>query len=200
MISNHLENYLLFIEPTQPASAIPLIDELTRKMAAAFRAATPSADSWLGVHECVCGVASMNHNYILPDGRTTHSLCVHYLAYHRPEVGAEQLQEVAQLGAGKLDPTERELNGIPIIDVRKLPPDEQCAWREQLRAEMEAQAAEPNPHATIDALIREFGETTPKDPASGNAQAAKPSLSDPAAIDAFIRATTPKGPNAGDAQ
>ena len=163
MISNH-EACLLFIEPTQPASPMPLIDELTRKMAAAFRAAAPSANSWLGVHECVCGVASTNHNYILPDGRTTHSLCVHYLAHHRAEVPAKQLQEVAQLAAGELEPTERELSGIPIVDWSKLPADEQRARREQMRSEIEASQAADDFSTAIDAFIR---ETTPKDPNRG---------------------------------
>ena len=44
MISNAFKMYLLFIEPAQSASSSPLLDELTRKMAAAFRAATPSSE------------------------------------------------------------------------------------------------------------------------------------------------------------
>ena len=110
MISNESKD-LLFIEPTQPASSTPVLDEMTRRMTAALRAATPGPNAWLGIHECICGAGSTNHNYILPDGRTTNSLCVHYLAYHRAEVPVDQLREIAQLNCGALEPNRWELVG-----------------------------------------------------------------------------------------
>ena len=120
MISNEFKANLLFIEPAQPASSAPLLDELTRKMAAAFRASTPSPAAWLGIHECICGAGSMNHDYILPDGRTTNSLCVHYLAYHRAEVPIEQLREITQLTCGEIEPSNWELVGIRPVGWREL--------------------------------------------------------------------------------
>jgi len=54
---------------------------------------------------------SAAQNYSLPDRRTTNSLCVHYLAHHRPDVPAEQLARVASLTYGLAEPSEEELRG-----------------------------------------------------------------------------------------
>jgi hypothetical protein len=48
---------VLFIEPTGPASAVPVIDELTRIMAAALNGAEPIGGMY-GKHFCVCGAQS----------------------------------------------------------------------------------------------------------------------------------------------
>lgn len=97
---------LLFIEPREPASASPVIDALTRRMTAAYRAAQPGRAVYGGVHHCVCGEASTNQDYILTDGEKTNSLCVRYLAFHRGEVPPEQLRRVAARSADEADPTE----------------------------------------------------------------------------------------------
>jgi hypothetical protein len=102
---------LLFIEPLQPALSVPLIDQLTRRMTAAYRSAEQSSGGWCGVHVCSCGTHSTSRDYFLPNGEMTNSLCVHYLAYHREEVPAEQLARVATLSYGEADPTEDELHG-----------------------------------------------------------------------------------------
>jgi HEAT repeat protein len=102
---------LLFIEPQTPASAAPLIDALTRRMTAAYRRAQPSPYAFAGVHQCLCGVCSSSCDYFLPNGEKTNSLCVHYLAYHRDAVPADQLARVAQLPFGDADPSEAELRG-----------------------------------------------------------------------------------------
>lgn len=103
------ETLLLYIEPTRAASPVPLVDELTRRMTAAFRLAKPFKE-WLGVHECVCGASSDNRDYQLPNGQVTNSLCVHYLAYHRQEVPAEQLAKLANLLQwGEAEPNPAEL-------------------------------------------------------------------------------------------
>jgi len=104
---------LLFIEPKLPASRVPIVDELTRRMAAAFRISTIGGEfrDFCGVHECVCGALSDNNDHALPNGRMTNSLCVHYVAYHRAEIPPRQLQEVAALPWGEVDPTEEELVG-----------------------------------------------------------------------------------------
>ena len=72
---------LLFIEPIHSASSTPIVDHITRRMAAAFRAARPDTEGfYLGLHKCVCGAYSTNFNYYLPSGHLTNSLCVHYVA------------------------------------------------------------------------------------------------------------------------
>ena len=102
---------LLFIEPQNAASVVPVIDDLTRRMTAAYRAARPGYPKFCGVHTCVCGAMSEGHNYMLPDRQTTNSLCVHYMAHHRAEVPAEQLDRVAALTCGMAEPAEEELRG-----------------------------------------------------------------------------------------
>ena len=54
---------LLFIEPQNAASVVPVIDDLTRRMTAAYRAARPGYPKFCGVHTCVCGAMSEGHNF-----------------------------------------------------------------------------------------------------------------------------------------
>ena len=117
MIDNEL---LLFIEPSQEPSEEPLIDELTRKVAASFRKARKGfmgRQGWdegictRGFHLCSCGAMSSNVNYLLPNGEETNSLCIHYMAMHRAEVPEEQLERVRLLEDGEEEPSEREVTG-----------------------------------------------------------------------------------------
>lgn len=109
MISNK-GNDLLYVEP-KSTSPVPLVDELTRKMAAAWRAATPDTDCWRGVHECTgkdCGVHSTNQDYHV-GGFMTNSLCVHYVAYHRIEIPEAELTKIRSLAFGEVEPNDDEL-------------------------------------------------------------------------------------------
>lgn len=102
------EKGILYIEPSANTSAEPVIDELTRKMASAFREGVGQM-RFRGFHKCECGAESTNTDYKLPNGERTNSLCVHYLAFHRAEVPAEQLIKVANLTYGEKEPTAEEL-------------------------------------------------------------------------------------------
>jgi hypothetical protein len=102
---------LLFIEPIHPASSTPIVDHLTRRMAAAFRLARADDGFYLGFHKCVCGAYSTNHNYTLPNWRRTNSLCVHYVAYRRAEIPARQLAIIERLTSGEVQPSNLELEG-----------------------------------------------------------------------------------------
>lgn len=105
-----IEELLLFIHPTQQGAAAPLIDRLTRKMTAAFRQARLKG-GYRGTHWCVCGARSTNCDYNLPNGEMTNSLCVHYLAHHRPEVPPEQLARVEALDCEEAESANEELQG-----------------------------------------------------------------------------------------
>jgi hypothetical protein len=59
---------MLFIEPEQPPSTWPLVDNLTRKMAGAYRHSQPSRYRSCGFHTCRCGAISNNTDHLLPDG------------------------------------------------------------------------------------------------------------------------------------
>lgn len=100
---------LLYIRPSRRTSPEPLIDGLTRKMTAAFRAAEPSGVVWRGFHVCACGAHSSNTDWYLPGEILVNSLCVHYLAWHRDEVPATELAVVAALTAGEAEPDAGEL-------------------------------------------------------------------------------------------
>jgi hypothetical protein len=100
---------LLFIEPRQPASPTPVIDQITRRMSAAFRQATNSEYACGGYHRCICGVLSEDHDFYLPNGDLTNSLCVHYVAYHRAEVPQQALARIDSFTFGELEPTQGEL-------------------------------------------------------------------------------------------
>jgi hypothetical protein len=113
------EEGLLFIEPIHPAASTPIVDHLTRKMAAAFRKArTDDRHYYLGRHQCICGANSTNQNYYLPNGFMTNSLCVHYVAYHRSEVPAHQLTLIKTLTPEEVEPTHLELAGICFLEDR----------------------------------------------------------------------------------
>ena len=109
MATTSRDTHVLYIQPGPYTPAEPVIDELTRKMAAAYRAAESDGMCWRGFHVCRCGVNSSNCDYILPGGQQTNSLCVHYLAFHRNEVPAEELAKVAALESGEAEPTTEEL-------------------------------------------------------------------------------------------
>lgn len=102
------DNLLLYIEPKNPPSKEPVLDELLYTMVAAFRRAKVCA-SYRGIHVCSCGVWSSNSDYTLPNGETTNNLCIHYLAYHRDEISEEQLKRVDALIDEAERPTDEEL-------------------------------------------------------------------------------------------
>jgi hypothetical protein len=106
--------HLLFMEPRQPASRDPIIDDYTRRMAGALRVAEiPPRSTWnRGRHDCICRMSSACYDL---DVATTHgtlktnSLAVHYLAHHRGEVPESELAKVLTLTAPPLDPLPTEL-------------------------------------------------------------------------------------------
>jgi hypothetical protein len=102
---------LLMIEPKGRASSQPVIDELTRRMAAAWRTQR-LGPAYRGVHHCACGVTSDHfEHFVTLDGREllTNSLCIHYLAFHRKDVPRAELDKVRRLAAPDVEPTEAEL-------------------------------------------------------------------------------------------
>jgi len=100
---------LMMIHVGRTTSAQPVMDNLTCMMAAALRASHRSERVCRGAHRCACGARSDNHIYTLPDGCTTNSLAVHYLAFHRADVPAAELAKVLALGCPTVEPTASEL-------------------------------------------------------------------------------------------
>jgi glutathione S-transferase len=133
MISDH---GLLFIEPEQTATPTPVIDRITRKLCAAFRQARDSDWASGGFHQCCCGAMSEDHDFHLPNGDLTNSLCVHYVAHHRSEVPQQQLARIDSFTSGEVEPTWEELHDPhPILP--ELPEEVRQAVTE-VEAEIEA--------------------------------------------------------------
>lgn len=108
---------ILMVEPSGAGSKEPLIDELTRKMTAAWRNRRDAASGYRGFHCCVCGACSSNCDHWVTgaDGNEllTNSLCIHYLAYHREELSENELAKVQALTHREVEPTNEELFNNP---------------------------------------------------------------------------------------
>ena len=103
-------NGILMIEPSSNVSPAPLIDELTRKMVAAWRKRRDSDYGYRGIHRCACRAWSDNLDHWVGNNILTNSLCVHYLAFHRSDVPQDELDKVCALDCGEEEPTEKELS------------------------------------------------------------------------------------------
>lgn len=103
---------LLMIEPIGKGSDAPVVDDLTRKMTAAWRRAFADPNRrYRGVHRCACGATSGNQDYYVDVGGVrvkTNSLAVHYMALHRGEVPQAELDKVASLAYGLAEPYPTE--------------------------------------------------------------------------------------------
>jgi len=100
---------LLYINPAMGVSIEPVIDEITGKITAAFRASTDTGELWRGVHQCACKSCSDNTDYILPSGHQTNSLAIHYASLHRSEVPEQQLEVIEGFEIEPEEPTMEEL-------------------------------------------------------------------------------------------
>ncbi len=102
-------NGIMMVEPSALSVVTALIDELTRKMTAAWRQRRDSEDGYRGFHTCACGALSDNKDHWVGDGLLTNSLCIHYLAFHRDDIPQEELDKVRALTYGEEEPNEKEL-------------------------------------------------------------------------------------------
>lgn len=103
------------IEPSNPPSAIPVIDAATRRMAALLQRGT-NGKRYRGMHWCTgagCTAQSDNTDHVILGGRITNSLAVHYLAMHRADVPESEITIVLALDVGEVDPTADEIAGRP---------------------------------------------------------------------------------------
>jgi len=124
-------NVILFIEPENKKAEVPIIDDLTRKIAYALSLsdimyvvspqvnpingmADVAISACFGKHKCICEAWSACHDFeIVREQLYTNSLAAHYVAYHRDEVPVEDLERVAKLPDPPADfqPTDGMLNG-----------------------------------------------------------------------------------------
>jgi len=103
--------HLLYIEP-KGSCETPIVDNLTRKLAAAFYKGQSNGCRYRGWHHSACGANSDNTDYVLDDARfTTNSLAIHYLSCHRSEIPPEELAKVASLPEEFDNPTQPDIHG-----------------------------------------------------------------------------------------
>lgn len=105
--------HLLFIEPKLPPTP-PVVDEATCAVTTAWRSRTDGPARYRGMHSCTgrgCSAMSGNGEHTV-DGRfATNSLAIHYVACHRAEIPAAEMEKIMSLPAGADMPTEGELAG-----------------------------------------------------------------------------------------
>jgi len=108
-------DHLLFIEPGTAAQE-PLIDALTRRLAAAWLGHDVGHVGHRYTHKCACGARSDNRDHYvrMNDGKRlkTNSLAIHYLAFHRAEVPAAELAKLDLLPDAEGNPTRTQLRGV----------------------------------------------------------------------------------------
>ncbi len=104
------ENVILFIEPNNCKSK-EVNDVYTRFMSSLIKEAEIKYKTGIvfengefvknlacnGVHECVCGEESEDHDYKISKGCYTNSLADHYLRDHRSEVPVSELNKIDKL-------------------------------------------------------------------------------------------------------
>jgi hypothetical protein len=105
---------LLMIEPDdEQVTEVPVIDDITRRVTAAFNANRRSPSGYRGVHATGYGASSDNFDHFvkLADGTelTTNSLCIHYVAHCRAAVPACELAKIALLPDVYAEPTAADL-------------------------------------------------------------------------------------------
>jgi hypothetical protein len=111
-------NIILFIHPSEEKLDIPIIDDLTLKIAFAIENGktgvvvceldkeTGTANiarniMTMGYHVCRCGAYSKNADYEIADNLYINSLGAHYVAFHRKDVCVEDLEKIAKLNYEK---------------------------------------------------------------------------------------------------
>lgn len=107
-------NYLLFIEP-QLSPSSPIVDDLTRRVTAAWRARVDGSARYRGQHMCTgsgCRAMSGNGEHKVYDGRfDTNSLAIHYVACHRPEIPQAEIDKILTLPTSDVEPSAGEVAG-----------------------------------------------------------------------------------------
>lgn len=108
----------LMIEPVGAPSLLPLIDDVTRKVAGMLAEASRSEYSYRGVHPCTgrgCSAASDSYDWFVDCGesapRVSNALAVHYVAYHRGEVPESDLLLITASSAAPREPLPAVLAG-----------------------------------------------------------------------------------------
>lgn len=99
----------LMLDPKGPKSTEPIIDHMTRRVAAAIRHGLKT-DQIITPRVCQCGAKSDDVRHYV-NGVIASTLAIHYMAYHRLEVPDDELEQVGHLRE-EVEPTNSELEGF----------------------------------------------------------------------------------------
>jgi hypothetical protein len=90
------DKFLLMIQPESFLRRDRVEDAITAMARKVWSQCTPAEEGYRGIHVCRCGQRSDNRDHFTPMGRTTNSLMVHYVEYHRDEVPESELAKLAE--------------------------------------------------------------------------------------------------------
>lgn len=150
---------LLYVRPERwNIPEHPIIDDLTMRVAAILKHATPGGreHSYHGSHMCVCGAVSKSFDYLISwpplQGMLTNSLCVHYVAFHRDEVPEIEIERVRAV----VIPEELRRVGHVVFDTPPmLIPNEMLARPTQLERVYADRARRE--HARVREIVERMG-------------------------------------------
>jgi hypothetical protein len=104
------DKHILMIEPSSAPTA-PVVDDITRKMSAAWRGRVTGRIAYRGWHDCTgvgCTASSDNRDHDVR-GLETNSLCIHYVARHRADVPQSMLDTIVGWDVAGVEPTVEEI-------------------------------------------------------------------------------------------
>ena len=97
MKSNH-RTHLLFIEPANPPTTLPVEDELTEKVDFIFSQLVVGEGMYRGWHTTPFGVMSDYYDYVHPIfPLVSNSLAPYYIRHHRADISPKQLAWIEEL-------------------------------------------------------------------------------------------------------
>jgi hypothetical protein len=86
------DKHFMMIEPKDPI--ITETNDALTLMAVEVMMEAKAGTPYLGFHTCVCGAMSESYDVIMPDGRKSNSLAVHYVQMHRAEVPRSEIMKL----------------------------------------------------------------------------------------------------------
>ena len=88
------DKFLMMIEPQK--YPVEEINDTLTEIAQEVLSSAKKDRTFRGSHGCICKVRSDNAEHILPSGRITNSLLVHYVQNHREEVPQKELDKLVE--------------------------------------------------------------------------------------------------------
>lgn len=109
------DKHFMMIEPGQ-RTVEPVNDPISKVAYEVYKMAKPrEGHAYKGFHVCSCGQPSDNQDWIMPDGRITNSLVVHYVMFHRKDIPRAELAKLLAYATDTVVSKLDELNKLKAI-------------------------------------------------------------------------------------